>query len=489
MPPNIVLILTDQHHISALGHAGELPVHTPHVDRLAREGTRFTHAFCCAAICSPSRAALFTGQWPHRFGYMANEIRLDDPGEHLAKRLTDADYRLGYIGKWHADEQRMPSAYGFEGHDFPGYGNPGGLFRSEKQSPAQHRALGPYYEYLAEQGLDVPHIDKPVYSHLDKPRRLLSGRHSGPVEASIPHFLASSACEQIHRFARRSAHDGRPFFSWINFWGPHNPHVIPAPYDTMYDPATIGEPPSAGDTFDGKPDVQRRFSQYWGMYGAPWSAWQQHIAHYLGYVTLIDEQVGRIRAALEESGQWDNTLVVFAADHGEMLGRHQQIDKGPFAYDDIYRVPMIATGPGVARGHECHELVYLQQLFGTFVDTATGDPPLEHDFGQSLRPLMAGDTGLAGAAGHDAVFTTFDSLVRLHFPHRAVRTRTHKYVYNTTDRCELYDLERDPHEMRNVVDDPAYADVKAELKARLLEHLRDVKDHQSNRMSAVYEWI
>ncbi|MEX0886180.1 MAG: sulfatase-like hydrolase/transferase [Phycisphaeraceae bacterium] len=509
MRPNIVLILTDQHHIDALGHAGALPVHTPHIDRLAREGTRFSHAFCCAAICSPSRAALFTGQWPHRFGYMGNEISLADPGRHLAQRMAEADYRLGYIGKWHADESRMPTSLGFEGHDFPGYGNPGGFFRSEKQSRAQQLALGPYYEYLVENGYDVPHITHPVYTPGQRPRRLLSGRHSGPVESSIPWFLGTSACDQLRSFARRGQHDGRPFFSWINFWGPHNPHVIPEPYDTMYDPASIPEPPSAGDPFEGKPHVQPRFSQFWGMYGEPWSAWQPHIAHYLGYVTLIDEQVGRIRAALEETGQWDSTLVVFAADHGDMLGRHQQIDKGPFAYDDIYRVPMIATGPGVARGHTCHELAYVQELFGTFVDTATGQAPTNHDFGRSLRPYFTADadhaaasgaTGRAGGGGGDgdgggggegreAVFTTYDSLVHLHFPHRAVRTRTHKYVYNSTDRCELYDLERDPHEMRNVVDDPAYADVKADLKTRLLVHLQGVSDAASRRMAACYDWI
>jgi arylsulfatase A-like enzyme len=460
-----------------------MPVRTPHVDALAAGGTRFAEAFCCSSICSPSRAAMFTGKLPHRFGEVKNDLSIPAGTPNLAHLLRDAGYRTGWAGKWHVDYPGGPSKYGFEGVDFPGYGFPTWVLRENVEPASAVRRNNGYYEYLVENGLDVPELIDPSAPYRGGVGGLtIHGLHSGPAEASIPYFVGHEGVRLAESFARRRDADGRGFFLWVNFWGPHNPCYLPEPYFSMYDPADIPAPPSAADDLSGKPVAQRQMSAYWGMYGAPWEAWADHLARYLGYCTLIDDQVGRIVEALRRTGQLDNTIVVFGSDHGDMIGRHQLMDKGAFMYDDTYRVPLIVRGPGVAEGVS-DEFVYLHDLFPTLLEWAGVEVPEGTDLAQSLRPLLGGP---GRWEPRDAVFGEFDNQI-LRLPQRMIRTRTHKLIYNSTDVCELYDLQVDPHEMHNLIDDPAHLDVKADLKARLLAHLQATSDPCARFMAAVYD--
>ena len=484
--PNIVLILSDEQHTETVGCYGGLPARTPAADRLAAEGMRFDSAFCCSAICSPSRAALFTGQLPHRFGDVANDLTIAHGTANLAGLLRRAGYRLGFSGKWHVDHATVPTMHGFEGQDFPGYGFPAWMFTRPIDPAEMRRKPNAYYEYLMECGFEVPTLTdaQPVF---EKERPLvIHGRQSGPVEASIPYFVGEQGVRLAESLCRRREMDGQPFFLSVNFWGPHNPCYIPEPYFSMFDPRSIPEPPSSRDKYENKPRVHALMSHYWGMNGAPWSFWQEHLARYLGYGALIDDQVARVRQALEAAGQMENTLFVFATDHGDMIGRHQIMDKGPTMYDDTYRVPMIVRGPGVRRG-TCNEFVYLHDLFPTILEAA-GAQAAACD-AQSLMPLLGGMEGNASQgspawASREEVFGEFDRQI-YHYPQRMVRTRRHKLVYNAADICELYDLERDPHEMNNRIDDPDYAAVKRDLRDRLLTHLKATGDRQAFTLDAV----
>ena len=481
--PNIVLVLTDEQHAHALSCAGMgQPVRTPNADRLAAEGTRFTDAFCCSSICSPSRAALFTGQLPHRFGLVRNNLALPPGIPNLAALLRNAGYRLGWAGKWHTDSETVPTDHGFEAKDFPGYGYPAPLLRDKPDPGAMQKQKNYYYEYLIENGFEVPSLSDAQGTFLPKGAPgLIHGRQSGPVEASIPGFVGAEGTRLVRGLSQRRQRDGLPFFVQVNFWGPHNPCYLPEPHFSMYDPEEIPEPPSARETFEGKPEVHKRSSLYWGGYGAPWSYWQEHLARYFGYCTLIDDQVGHIRRELEEQGQWENTVFIFAADHGDMMGRHQLMDKGPFMYDDTYRVPLIVAGPGVSRSVS-DEFVYLHDLFPTLLDLAGihERPPM--DLAQSLLPLLV-ETGDWGS--RTQVYGEFDEQINL-YPQRMVRTRTHKFVYNSSDICELYDLEEDPHELQNRIDDPACRSVKEDLKERLLAHLLATGDREGGRLRAIH---
>jgi arylsulfatase A-like enzyme len=469
-PPNIVLILTDEQHADALGFRGQLPVPTPHADRLAREGQVFDQAFCCASICSPSRAALLTGCWPHRFGMVANNLTLRAGAPNLASLLGAAGYRLGYAGKWHADHASVPTDHGFAGHNFPGYGYPVWLYR--EQSTA--KKTDPYADYLRAHGFPIPRVTEaaPTFAP-DRQSLILHGRLDCPVEATIQYYVA----EQAVRFIRDSR---APFFLWVNFFEPHNPCYLPEPYYSLINPRDIPEPVSFRAAAAGQPYVQERLRRYWGVAEAPWSWWQEHLARYLGACALIDAQVGRIRAALEATGQWENTILIFASDHGDMLGRHRLLDKGPFMYDDTYRVPLIVRGPGIPAGR-CAEFVYLQEFFPTILDWAGVAAPADADFTRSLRPVL--DRAGANWTPRAEVFGEFDQQIAL-FPQRMIRTRSHKFIFNESDRSELYDLERDPHELTNVAGHVEYAAIQRELAERLLAHLKQTRDPRARLLEA-----
>ena len=481
--PNIVFVLTDEQHVETLSCTGtDVPVRTPHADQLAAEGTRFTNAFCCSSICSPSRAALFTGKLPHRFGVVRNNLTIPPGTPTLAGLLRDVGYRLGWAGKWHTDRDTVPTDHGFEAKDFPRYGYPTFILTGDYTPSSVQRQKNYYYEYLIEKGYEVPSVSNRQAVFIPERRPLwIHGRQQGSVEASIPYFVAEEGVRLVRSFSERRQCDGSPFYVQINFWGPHNPCYVPEPYFSMYDPKDVPEPPSSKETFAGKPAVQTRSSQYWGCYGAPWPYWQEYLARYLGYCTLIDDQVARIRTELEAQGQWDNTVFIFASDHGDMMGRHQLMDKGPFMYDDTYRVPLIVTGPQVARG-TCEEFVYLHDLFPTMLDYAGIRDHPEMDLAQSLLPLVF---GCGCWSSREEVFGEFDEQINL-YPQRMVRTRSQKFIYNSSDICELYDLEEDPCEMVNRIDDPAYRAIKEDLKARLLAHLRATQDREGKRLSSIH---
>jgi arylsulfatase A-like enzyme len=434
-------------------------------------------------VCSPSRAALFTGQLPHRFGEVRNGITIAPGTKNLATELLRADYRLGYVGKWHADQTTLPATYGFEGKGFPGYGYPYPMDPARNdprgfRSRAPGSTIGPppvnhYFEYLAENGLEIP---VPLRSEFawDEARaasmRPYQNLISGPPEGSIPFFVGAEAAHTLERFCRRGQTDRRPFFLWVNFWGPHNPCSIPEPYWSMYDRNAIPEPGGAGDSLEGKPLLHERMARYWGTLGAPWSFWQKHLAAYFGYCSAIDDQVGRFLEILTDHGQLDETIVIFAADHGDMLGRHHMLDKGGLGYEDIYRVPLIVRQPGGRKKRSCDDLVMLQDLFPTILEWAGVSVPAG-DF-SSLNPYLDEESR---AEPRRAVFGEFDQQICAN-RQRLIRTGRYKLVVNATDRCELYDLRADPDELENRYEDGSLRDVRGELTEALIGHMEQTSD-------------
>jgi arylsulfatase A-like enzyme len=203
--PNIVLILGDEHHIRTVGCYGGKPVRTPNIDRIAREGMQFNEAFCCASICSPSRAALFTGLLPHRFGRVTNDLAIPAGTPNLAGLLSARGYRLGYAGKWHVDHATIPTAHGFDGKDHPGYGFPVFLFKGDVDPAAMQRKRNPYYEYLVENGFDVPtlrHKHAAPEFESEGDTRIIDALQTGPKEASIPWYVGSESVDIVGRMAR-----------------------------------------------------------------------------------------------------------------------------------------------------------------------------------------------------------------------------------------------------------------------------------------------
>jgi len=467
---NILLIMTDQHRYDTLGCYGAPTCRTPHIDGIAARGVRFDAAYTPTSPCSPARAALFTGLYPHHNHVVSNSKTLNPDVPTLASELKEAGYNLGYAGKWHVDDKTLPTDHGFEGRDFPGYGYParGGIIEGMKWASGG-QTFPHYPEYLEKNGHERPRVlESYMGDNPGKQTQEMYALQSGAVEMSFEYMMSEFAIELLRQFRQ----EDRPFFLWANFWGPHTPCLVPEPYYSMYDPKAIPEEPSFTETWDRKPRVQELYERFWGLTSGGWERWREIVARYWGYVTMIDDLVGRMLAELDSLGLAENTLVVFTTDHGDMMGAHRLIEKGPFTYEQCYRLPMVAAHPACeAPGSACREFVYLHDLFPTFLELAGATLPDVPD----SRSILDNVLGRAASTNRDSVYAAFWQQI-FPFEQRMVRTRTHKLVYNRTDIGELYDLVNDPWEMRNLIGLPETRTVQTGLLERMCEHMVQLDD-------------
>ncbi|MFH1084575.1 MAG: sulfatase-like hydrolase/transferase, partial [Chloroflexota bacterium] len=386
-----------------------------------------------------------------------------------------AGYNLGYAGKWHVDRNTVPTDHGFRGKDFPGYGYPpaGGVIDGLRFGGAWRRPGPSYYaDYLKARGLEAPKVLQAFYGdNMGKLNQEMYALQTGDLETTFECMVAESTNDLLRQF--KADHDaGKPFFIWTNFWGPHTPCLLPEPYYSMYDPASIPEEPSFTETWEHKPRVQELYERFWGLSSGGWASWREIVARYWGYVTMLDDLIGRILADLERLGLAENTLVVFSTDHGDMMGAHRLIEKGPFTYEQCYRLPLIAAHPACAApGSVCDEFVYLHDLFPTFLEAAGVQPPAVPD----SQSILANMLGHATPTRRDSVYCAFTSQI-FPFEQRMLRTRTHKFVYNRSDFGELYDMVNDPWELRNLVDLPETRALQQDLMARLRAHMERLDD-------------
>ncbi|WP_433238422.1 sulfatase-like hydrolase/transferase [Actinomadura nitritigenes] len=474
-PRNILFLMTDQHRVDTLGcYAADGSVSTPHLDALAAAGTRFDRSYTPTAICAPARASLLTGYAPFRHRLLANRERnvgyldeLADGQFTFAEPLAKAGYNLGLIGKWHVGAERSAGHYGFDGPHLPGWHN-----------PVDHPD---YLAYLDERGLPPFAITNPIRGTLPnrRPGNLLAARLSQPLEATFEHYLATRAIEHLERYAEDHRTGRRPFFLATHFFGPHLPYLLPDEYYDRYDPADVELPASVAETFEGKPAVQRRYSELWTYDTLPEEVSRELIAVYRGYVAMIDHEIGRILAALADLGLDGSTAVLFTADHGEFTGAHRLHDKGPAMYEDIYRTPGIVRVPGAPEGRVSGEFVGLMDLTATILDLA----------GQDTSPAVDGRSVLPLVEGRDVPWRR-ECVAEFHghhfpYPQRMIHDGRYKLVVNPESRDELYDLDADPHELLNRVDHPELADVRRRLTRRLYELLVERGDNFHHWMSVM----
>ena len=485
--PNILLIMTDQQRWDTLGCYNAPVCRTPNIDKLANRGVRFSTAYTPTSPCSPARAALFTGLYPHKNHVLANGGVLNHEVPNLASELGKAGYNLGYAGKWHVDQSKVPSEYGFEGKDFPGYGYPPTHGYIEGLRYMQRIPIPPHYNnYIEKKGLEPPKVLEAMYGdNPGKQNQEMYALQSGDIEGNFETMVSDFTIELLQQFAISQKADDKPFFIWANFWGPHTPCLVPEPYYSMYDPADIPEEPNFRETWERKPDVHKLYARLWGLEEKGWDEWREIVARYWGYVTMIDDLVGRIVNELEVLGLSDNTLVVFTTDHGDQMGSHKMIEKGCFAYEETWRLPMVTAHPSCETpGSICDEPVYLHDLFPTFLDCADTPKPEVPD-SQSILPNILGKTAPTHRESHYGIFTRH----LFPAPFRFVRTRTHKLVYNVVGNGELYDLVNDPGELNNLFGQPEAVGVQEDLMARMREHMVRLDDpllRQFDVMRRVY---
>jgi arylsulfatase A-like enzyme len=446
--PNILLVLSDQHRYDCVSGHGHPVVQTPHLDRLAAAGLDFSQAYTPAPVCLPARTSLLHGCWPCRHGCLMNEglgVLHPDTRElpSYGRQLAGAGYWLGHVGKWQVSAGHPPASFGFhESNPGGGYG----AWRAAAGLPARPHRNGWFGE--TDPGVT------PEQSRL--------GWEAGQVTA------------MLERAAGRSA----PFFVRWDTSEPHLPNLVPEPYASLYNPAQIPPWASFGDTLAGKPFIQAQQRRTWRLEGKSWEEWAPTVARYLGEVSLLDAQIGRLLETLERLGLAENTVVVYSADHGDLCGGHGLIDKHYVMYDDVARVPLIVRWPrGLVRpGRRCDGfVVHALDLARTFCELGGAAVP-ETFQGASLLPALAGEP----LAARPDVFGMYYGNQFGFYTQRMVRDPRWKYVWNATAEDELYDLEADPAELRNRAADPACAAVLEARRRRLVEWMEAVGDQQLN---------
>lgn len=471
--PNILVLMTDQQRFDALRCAGNADIITPNLDRLAEMGARFSACYVQNPICSPSRASFATGLYPHAHGLWANGVEMPLGMTMVSKTLAEAGYDCGMAGKQHLG----PCSNGNERRRDDGY-------RVYKWShdPINLSKDNSYHVWLKE-----GHPQVWADLRLEEAESAESGNIAKgstpvdrvPVEAHYSHWIADEAIAFI-----REERD-KPFYFMANFFDPHHPFGAPDVFRALYDKDALAGPVSRTGEFAEKPGVQAEYHlKSYGGHAPGYAEYSEEElrearAGYYAMVSMLDGEVGRILDELKASGIANDTLVIFTSDHGELLGDHQLMLKGPMLYDPLVRVPLLIAWPGqIPAGQVREEIVQNIDLTTTLLDVA-GASDWQETQGTSLLSLITGrgerggwrDWALAEYrdSGHGAtppVHTTMfrEGNFKLVVWHGDPATqRPHA--------GELYDLGADPHELNNLYDDPAFSQVRGRMKDRLLDVL------------------
>ena len=493
--PNIVLISADQHRADCFGFQGR-NIKTPHLDKLASEGTHFQNCITPTVVCQPARASILTGQLCRTHGVHDNGIDLDPKiGEKgFAGAMAAAGYDTAYFGKAHF------STY----HTFEATGTPECL-KSSAQYPETWN--GPYMGFNHVELMLVGHNwflpEKPPHGqhyerwfHADgkgDEKNKLYEENGGdtkgaaqtwhsklPVEWHNTTWTADRAIDWL-----KNNNDDKPFLTWISFPDPHHPFDAPEPWSHLHKPEEVDLPKHRKRSFEGRPwwhevvltaeptgdkkgaEIRKAYSRIPEQTD---EQLREIIANTYGQVALIDHNVGRILDTLDEMGIADNTIVIYISDHGDWLGDHGLILKGPMHYDGLLKVPMIVRGPDIPKGKRVDEPVSTLDLGPTFFDYGQANP-LQTQHGESLRPLIETDEASREFALNEWELLPTRAGVGLSL--RTVRTKTHKLTIDLQSNAgELYDLENDPHECTNLFDDP----LQGEIKSLLMSYINSRPD-------------
>ncbi len=428
--PNIVFIYTDDQRHDALGCIEDPWVKTPNLDRLAARGVRFARAFVTLSICSPSRAACLTGRYGSANGVTTLGRPLAEGEKTFAHYLDEAGYRTGFVGKWHL--KTAPRDCGF-------------------RFVSQFHSNGPFYG-----------------------RTVIEKGEKKIVAGMIDDYVARRSID----FIEAAAADGAPFVLWMCTQLPHMNHQfdwnVRGETLNLYDAASMPVPATWDDDLADKPPYlgtarNRQQALKYG-YDRP-EAIRRHMLRYAAAVTEVDASIGRVLDAIHRRGLEKTTWVLMAGDNGWFLGEHGLTSK-VLPYEESMRIPMIVAGPGVAPRVDRH-LVLNIDLAATIVDLA-GRPVPDHWHGRSLAPLVAGEE----VAWRESVYYEAPTPSLGSRPLAAVRTARWKYIQTCEPGRgkvafrELYDLESDPQETKNLA---AVEGHQPEVK-RLAAELRRLRD-------------
>ena len=469
--PNILWICTDHQRWDTIRTLGNAHINTPNHDRLCSEGIAFTRAYCQCPICTPSRSSFLTGLYPSTIHGNVNGNEYFEGADRfplITKLLADSGYDCGLSGKlhiasaWKGQEKRVDD--GYRVFDY-------------SHSHAQGRGVGnQYLDWLEEQGV----FDEVFEGHQietggnplgGKARRRYSMRRSCPARYHQTTWCADRAIDFMRSAASRHPSERRPWLFSVNIFDPHSAYA-PLDYENRYDPSQL--PPPLFRETDLAAQERLRSHVYQNYSGEPGEREQRFKATFYGMIELIDENIGRMLDALEETEQRENTLVIATSDHGDSLGDHGLSAKGCRFYEGLVHVPLILSWPGqLQQGLQADCLAELNDIAPTLGELAGVELPMTQ--GLSLLPIA---TGAADPNRlHDYVRSEFYDTLDMDFPKGdpdrppsyATMYRDERYklvVYHGNEYGELYDLDEDPNEFENLWERSDHALIKSDLLKR-----------------------
>ncbi len=455
--PNIIFIFTDDHASAAISAYGSAVNQTPNIDRIAEQGVRFDNCLVTNSICGPSRAVILTGKYSHANGFLTNVNTFDGSQPTYTKMLRDAGYQTAIVGKWHLKSEPT----GFD-----------------------------YWHVLIGQG---------AYYN---PRMIDNGN-----EVRLTGYTTDLITDLSLDWLENKRDTDKPFVLMYQHKAPHRPWRPGPDHLTMYDDTFIPEPDTLFDDYAGRGSAARqqemmiakdlnendlKLNTPKGLTDEQLTAWQaayepknkafrdaqltgddltrwkyqRYIKDYLRCVASVDDNVGRLLDYLDASGLADNTIVVYSSDQGWYIGEHGWFDKR-WMYEESLKTPLLVRWPKVIKpGSVNTDLVSNVDFAQTFLDAAGVKQPSDMQ-GRSLLPILKGQTP---DDWRTSFYYHYYEHPGWHMVHRhyGVRTQTHKLIhFYQLDEWELYDLTKDPDELKNVYDNPAYADVRAQLHDEL----------------------
>jgi arylsulfatase A-like enzyme len=438
-PPNILFILSDDHAAHALSAYGSRINQTPNLDRIARDGMLFTRCFVNNSICTPSRAAILTGKYSHKNGVTVFN-RFDGSQPHLAKYLQQAGYQTAMVGKWHL----FSDPTGFD-----------------------------YWNVLPGQGL----YNDPVMIEMGRTNKL---------KGYVSDLIADISIEWL-----KKRDPSRPFCLMSQPKAPHREWTPPAKYTNLFADVELPLPTTFDDDYRGRSRALSEATMRMehlrrtdlkadvpaGLSSEAEKRWryQRYIKDYLRCVASMDENVGRLLDYLDQSGLATNTIVIYTSDQGFFLGDHGWFDKR-FMYEESLRMPLLVRWPGHIKPGTKNDAMVMNIDFAPTLLEATGVAVPEDMQGRSFLAALEGRRLKRWRASMYYRYYHYPGDHQVQ-PHYGVRTERHKLIYfNKLDEWELYDLEKDPRELKNVHAERAYAGTVKKLKAELARLRRDLDD-------------
>ncbi len=447
--PNFIIFITDTQGANIIGCYGHPELRTPNIDRLADEGVRFDRAYTTSPVCSPARAGLFTGVYSHNSGAWANSIPLGENTLTMGQYFSRKGYECAYSGKWH-----------LSGHDYFDTGICPDGWNSE-------------YWYDGKNYLDdLSPEEKKLW------RRAGAEIDQLPDERITPEFTwGHRVSDRGISFLNRQS--DKPFVLVLSYDEPHQPYACPREFVEPFLDYKYPTGPAGNDSLENKPHIQRVWAETIKKNLSakhPLRDDKYFLPLYFGCNSFVDYEIGRVIDEVEQL-DLENTWIIFTSDHGDLMGAHHLLSKGPCMYDGAARIPLIIRPPAEQRRSQViSSPVSHADLLPTMMNISGITPPPILD-GHDISTLIDGNE----QAGREAVveFNRFeighDSCGGLQ-PIRCLVCNNFKLVINLFSSDELYDLKNDPDELENLIDSSEHADIRNQMHARLMDWMNERRD-------------